>query len=124
MVRVVASEVRLRFLSVADLGLPCSLRADRTVHRGYKSTLVFGPFTPGQQAAGVLDIEHAAIPDLSARYGAVVQNLRIIRSPGTVVWSRSPRKWREAAVGMDGSGRLLFIFCRSPTRCTNSATAS
>ena len=85
-----------------------------TVRQDYKSVLVFDPLAPGQPEAGILDAEHTTIPELSAKYGAVVQNLRIVRSPGTVVWSRSPRKWSEAAVGMDRSGRLLFIFCRSP----------
>lgn len=87
---------------------------NRIVRQDYKSILVFGPLTPGQQEAGMFDIEHDAIPDLSTRYGTVVQNLRIVRAPGTVVWARSPRKWSETAVGMDRSGRLLFIFCRSP----------
>lgn len=84
------------------------------VRRDYKSILVFDPRDSGQRKATLLDVEGTSIRDLASKYGGVVQNLRMIRSPGTVVWSPSTRKWSETALGMDRSGRLLFIFCRSP----------
>jgi hypothetical protein len=75
---------------------------------------MFDPREPGRPEAALLDLERVSIRDSSSRYGGIVQNLRMIRSPGTVVWGPSTRKWSEAALGMDRSGRLLFIFCRSP----------
>jgi hypothetical protein len=40
--------------------------------------------------------------------------LRLIKRPGTNQWTRQSRKWSEAALGEDSSGRILFIFSRSP----------
>lgn len=85
------------------------------VRTSYKSALVLDPRHPSDPAATIVDLDGGtSIRNLAARYGSVVQNLRIIKSPGIVVWSQSPRKWSEAALGLDRSGRLLFIFCRSP----------
>jgi hypothetical protein len=84
------------------------------VRADYKSVLVFKPRESGLREAALLDLEQASIRDLSAKYEGIVQNLRIVRSPGKVVWAPATRKWSEAALGMDRSGRLLFIFCRSP----------
>jgi hypothetical protein len=84
------------------------------VRKDYKSVLVFDPREEGGRKAAIVDLENSSITELSSRYGAVVQNLRMIRSPGTVVWGRSQRQWSETALGMDRAGRLLFIFCRSP----------
>jgi uncharacterized protein YigE (DUF2233 family) len=86
----------------------------QVVRKDYKSVLVFDPSKEGQREAAIVDLDNASIAELSAKYGVVVQNLRMIRSPGTVVWGRSSRQWSEAAFGMDRSGRMLFIFCRSP----------
>ena len=80
----------------------------------YRSVLAFDPQRAGEAPATMLDLDATSIPSLVERYGDVVQNLRMIRRPGVVVWSHSDRKWSEAAVGMDRSGRLLFVFCRSP----------
>ena len=81
---------------------------------GYRSVLGIEPLEKGARPASLFDLETTSIPEVTARYGTVVQNIRMIRSPGKVVWSPSPRKWSEAALGMDRQGRLLFIFCRSP----------
>ncbi len=86
----------------------------RNVRQTYKSVLAFGPQKGGLAPAVLRDLETESIGNLSNQYETVVQNLRMIRSPGRVVWARSQRKWSEAALGMDASGRLLFIFCRSP----------
>ena len=80
----------------------------------YKSVLAFGPRMAGIPPATIADLEDTSIPRLSERYSTVIQNIRMVRSPGKVVWGASPRKWSEAATGIDRSGRLLFIFCRSP----------
>ena len=28
------------------------------------------------------------------------------------MWALQPRRWSEAAIGVDGQGRLLLLFCR------------
>lgn len=49
-----------------------------------------------------------------ARYDIVVQNLRLITTARKNVWGVSPKRWSEAAVAVDGKGRLLFLFSRAP----------
>jgi hypothetical protein len=74
----------------------------------YKSVLLLGP-------PGVSMIRDAsALPADAGSWSAIVQNLRLIRGPGRNVWSKTEERWSEAAVAMDRSGRLLFLFCRTP----------
>ncbi len=47
-------------------------------------------------------------------FSSVVQNLRLIKNPGENRWSLRDKMWSEAALGEDSSGRVLFIFSRSP----------
>ncbi len=74
--------------------------------RAYKSVLA-------------VDDKSATMADCGARCpsfdGApvVVQNLRLIGA-GKGVWSENGRKWSEAAVAVDGEGRVLFLFSRAP----------
>jgi len=49
-----------------------------------------------------------------AQYEIVVQNLRLIAKDRRNVWSRSDKKWSEAAVAIDSAGRVLFLFTRAP----------
>ncbi len=44
----------------------------------------------------------------------VVQNLRLIAGPGKNVWSKTSKRWSEAALAMDKRGRLLLVFSRTP----------
>lgn len=47
-------------------------------------------------------------------YDLVAQNLRLIAGGRRNVWSQSPKRWSEAALAIDGKGRLLFVFSRAP----------
>ncbi len=99
----------LGYMKIADGDV-----SNAAVRRDYKSVLAFDPRGKERREAALFDLENASIGDLGSRYGAVVQNLRMIRNTGRVVWAPSTRTWSEAALGMDRSGRLLFLFCRSP----------
>jgi hypothetical protein len=61
-----------------------------------------------------LDDQGVSIPAILKDYKSAVQNLRLIKRPGTNQWTQQSRKWSEAALGEDSSGRILFIFSRSP----------
>jgi hypothetical protein len=82
--------------------------------KSYKSALAFAPRRKQIPAATMVDLDvpeaRAALDD----YGAVVQNLRLIRAPGRGVWGQQDRRWSEAAVATDKAGHVLFIFTRRP----------
>jgi len=65
-------------------------------------------------AAVMVDLDAPGAEAGLAAYGTVVQNLRLIRAPGRGVWGKQERRWSEAAVAADKSGRILFIFSRRP----------
>jgi uncharacterized protein YigE (DUF2233 family) len=109
-------------LSVAiNLGM---FNADQRTHTGYlrdgkhvnnaavndyRSVLAFRSLQPVRW----IDLDGAKLPDVSA-YDVVVQNLRLIAGNRRNVWAPSDRKWSEAALAIDGQGRLLFLFSRVP----------
>lgn len=84
--------------------------------RTYRSVLLFGPRKAGLPALQVLDWQPGQ--STGADYRVVSQNLRLIASDdgkkGRGVWSRQDKRWSEAALGMDDTGRLLFFFTRAP----------
>jgi hypothetical protein len=49
---------------------------------------------------------------VAASYGTVVQNLRLVKGPGTSLWKPNGRAWSEAAVAQDKRGRILFLYVR------------
>ena len=51
---------------------------------------------------------------LSAKYGTLIQGIRMLSCKGKNVWAQQPQRWSTAAVGTDRKGRLLFIHVRSP----------
>jgi hypothetical protein len=61
-----------------------------------------------------LDAPGVSMKRILKDYAAAVQNMRLLKRPGTNVWSRQDNQWSEAALGEDEAGRILFIFCRSP----------
>lgn len=80
----------------------------------YKSALAFDPKTDGIPPAILIDLDEPDATKGLSDYNAVVQNLRLLKGSGLNVWAKQDKKWSEAAVGMDGDGRVLFLFCRSP----------
>jgi len=80
----------------------------------YKSALGFGPKPGLAPAALIVDLDEDGSQEQLAGYRTVVQNLRLIKSPGRNVWSKQEKRWSEAAIGIDGKGRVLFLFSREP----------
>jgi hypothetical protein len=95
------------------------LRAGAHVNNGravaaYRSAFAFGPRRPGDRPAALFDLDVLALDSVLTRYDTVAQNLRLISRPGVNRWSPQPRKWSEAALAEDASGRVLFIFVSTP----------
>lgn len=62
----------------------------------------------------IIDRQCQDFPALSARYGSLIQSIRMISCTGQNVWSQQPREWSTALIATDRSGRVLFIHVRSP----------
>lgn len=84
---------------------------------GYQSVAAFDP----QGGKGLprfrifdLDSPGVSMQAILKDYASAVQNLRLIKRPGSNRWSQQHKKWSEAALGEDNAGQILFIFCRSP----------
>jgi hypothetical protein len=80
----------------------------------YKSALGIGALKGDGPPALMADLDRPDDKTRLSMYGTVVQNLRLIRSPGRGVWAKQDRRWSEAAVAIDKEGRVLFIFSRYP----------
>jgi len=80
--------------------------------RSYKSALLV-PRSSQPPPARLIDLDGDEVPELSD-YAVVVQYLRLIKSPGTNVWTENGRRWSEAAVAMTRGGEILFVFSRTP----------
>lgn len=80
----------------------------------YKSAFAFGAKRDGLPPAVLVDLDREGARAELVDYASVIQNLRLIKSPGVNVWSKQDRRWSEAALAVDRSGRVLFLFAREP----------
>jgi hypothetical protein len=82
----------------------------------YQSVAAFDPRRDSLPRFHIFDLDVAGtnIPDILKDYASAVQNLRLVKRPGSNQWERQGRSWSEAALGEDSAGRILFIFSRSP----------
>jgi hypothetical protein len=84
---------------------------------GYRSVAAFDPKAgDGLPQFRIFDLDApgTTVGAILRDFGSVVQNLRLIKRPGTNQWSQQANRWSEAALGEDAAGRALFIFSRSP----------
>jgi hypothetical protein len=61
-----------------------------------------------------LDSPGVTFESIRQNYESAIQNLRLVKRPGSNQWAQQDKKWSEAALGEDDAGRILFIFSRSP----------
>lgn len=82
----------------------------------YRSVAAFDPHDPHFAPFHIFDLDtpQVTVQSILKDYDSAVQNLRLIKSPGTNQWSKQDRMWSEAALGEDDAGRVLFIFSRTP----------
>jgi uncharacterized protein YigE (DUF2233 family) len=79
-----------------------------------KAVLAFDPLEDGLPAAQIIDRECQDFAALRERYGTLVQSIRMVSCDGRNVWEPRQGAWSTAAIGVDRSGRILFIHARSP----------
>jgi len=80
----------------------------------YKSIAAFEPKRSGLPPFRIFDLDETPIDTVKMRYRSVVQNLRLIKRPGENRWPPKEKRWSEMALAEDESGRMLFVFSRSP----------
>jgi hypothetical protein len=83
----------------------------------YQSVVAFDP-KKGKEIPPfrIFDLDESGITiqSILKDYNSVVQNLRLIKKPGTNQWNYQNGEWSEAAIGEDKEGRILFIYSRCP----------
>ncbi len=79
----------------------------------HNAVMLFDRLTDRVPAVQIVDRTCRDLAPLQNRYGAMVQNIRMVSCHGTNVWSQQPHKWSTAAIGMDARGRVLFIHVRA-----------
>lgn len=87
----------------------------------YQSVAAFDPRAGGLPTFRFFDLDDPGICIDSIRqdYASVIQNLRLIRRPGTNRWGQQPKRWSEAALAEDSERKILFVFSRSPFSMQN-----
>ena len=97
--------------------MECQGHVNSSRVNGYQSVAAFDPRNPEKRPPfQIFDLDEPGITLQAVRqdYASLVQNLRLIKKPGTNRWSKQEKMWSEAALGEDREGRILFVFSRSP----------
>jgi hypothetical protein len=84
---------------------------------GYQSVAAFDPVDASRSPRyRIFDLDDPGVSmkAIQRDYATVVQNLRLIKRPGTNRWTPQAQRWSEAALAEDDRGRILFVFSRSP----------
>jgi hypothetical protein len=79
-----------------------------------KAVLAFDPLVAGVPSVRIVDRECEDLGAAEKRYGTLVQSIRMVSCDRRNVWSPSQRRFSTAAIGLDGTGRVLFIHARTP----------
>jgi len=82
----------------------------------YQSVAAFDPRQEGLPPFRIFDLDSPGVSmqTILQDYASAIQNLRLVKRPGQNRWEQQEKQWSEAALGEDKTGRILFIFCRSP----------
>ena len=82
----------------------------------YQSVAAFDPHDASRPPFRIFDLDapQVSMPSILKDYNSALQNLRLIKRPGANQWIQQTRMWSEAALAEDESGRVLFIFSRTP----------
>lgn len=87
---------------------------NETLHAKWQSMLVFDPVSVFEAPFAMLDREDYDFERAGEFWKSRLQNLRLIKHPGENRWQPGRRRWSEAAIGIDGHGRMLLLYCPVP----------
>lgn len=74
------------------------------------TVLVCDPVDPAEPPVRIVDRTCEDLDAALRAYRTQVQGIRMLSCHGNNVWDQQPRRHSTAAVGLDGAGRLLFLF--------------
>ena len=88
------------------------------LNKKYNAIMAFNRMggAPGVQVPEVQVIDRRCqdFGSLRREYNTLIQSIRMIDCRRRNVWSKQPRRWSMVITAMDGAGRVLFVFTRSP----------
>jgi hypothetical protein len=83
------------------------------LHPSYGAFLLFNPRDPALPPLRWVDRKlDSDWEELLDKYSGVIQNFRLISRDRENLWEPTERRHSAAAIGLDQSGRLLFVHCR------------
>ncbi|MBQ7618382.1 MAG: phosphodiester glycosidase family protein [Desulfovibrio sp.] len=119
-----------------EKGLVCAINASMYIKDGQTSTgylredkkinnprhnprfgafFVAHPDLEGLPEVDLLERQDPNLKETLAHYRLVIQNYRLIASDQRILWPKVGERHAVAAVGLDKQGRVLFIYCGTPT---------
>jgi hypothetical protein len=85
------------------------------IHPEFGAFLVFNPKEPDLPEVQIVDrAEQPQWQSILEHYHTVIQNYRMIDKKGESVWPEEGKDFSVAAIGIDDSGRVLFILSQYP----------
>jgi len=94
------------------------MRTREHVNNGHltkdKAVLAFDRRDDAAPKVQIIDRECQDFASVSRHYGTLVQSIRMLSCDGRNVWKEQPLRSSTAAIGVDRSGRVLFLHVRSP----------
>jgi len=84
-------------------------------HPKYNSILACNPLDKTVPPFKIIDRTCEDFALFGNKYQSFLQSFRMINCQQKNVWQPQEQGWSIAALGMDGSGKLLMIYCGSPS---------
>ncbi|MBF0516134.1 MAG: phosphodiester glycosidase family protein [Nitrospirae bacterium] len=82
--------------------------------KSYRAAMVFNPVDSSVAEAQLIDSDCQNMDDIRAKYNTLIQIIRMVSCTNKNVWAQGQAAWSIAAIAMDKSGNILFLFSRSP----------
>jgi len=84
------------------------------INKAYNSIFACDPVGDDVPPIKLIDRRCEDFSQWKDKYNSFSQSIRMISCHRKNVWKQQPRQWSIAALGIDQSGNLLLIHCRSP----------
>jgi uncharacterized protein YigE (DUF2233 family) len=84
------------------------------INGSYKAVLAFNRTDSGVASVQIIDLTCQDFEGLKPKYQTFVQSIRMIGCRQENVWAKQDRRSSIAALGMDTSGNILFLFSEAP----------